>query len=87
VEGGISDENKKPLSSSNLQLTFEASSGGLYQGNKRRPAILTNLEDIIQMLENMKQRSFSKYAGSTLVALIDNGGLYMRNDLMSCLAA
>jgi SPX domain protein involved in polyphosphate accumulation len=35
----------------------------------------------------LKQGSFSKYANSTLVALIDNGDLYMRHDLMSCLAA
>jgi len=40
--------------------------------------------DLIVAFE-LKQVGFSKYVNSTLVAHIDNGELYMANDLLSCL--
>jgi len=54
AEGGISADDRKTLSSSNLELVFAATSGGLYEGEERRPGILTNLDDIMQMLNDMK---------------------------------
>lgn len=67
AEGGISAENKQTLSSGNVELTFEATSGGLYQDGEQRPGILTNLDDILKMLEAMKQGAI-KIHGAPLTA-------------------
>jgi hypothetical protein len=52
--GGISKEDRKTLQENNVELIFAATSGGLYVDGESRPGILTRLEDILQMLEDMK---------------------------------
>jgi len=54
AEGGISADDRQTLSSSNLELVFAATSGGLYEEGERRPGILTNLDEILEMLKDMK---------------------------------
>lgn len=54
AQGGVSDEVRNTLQQSNVQLVFEATSGGLYSNGEPRPGILTNLDDIIGMLNDMK---------------------------------
>lgn len=52
--GGVSDETRKTLSGSGVELTFVASSGGLFRDGEHRPGILTKLDDIIQMLADLR---------------------------------
>ncbi|GGK80959.1 hypothetical protein EHS89_14640 [Amphritea balenae] len=52
--GGITDQNRQILSNSKLELMFVASSGGLYVDDERRPGVLTNLDDILTMLKDMR---------------------------------
>ncbi|MGE0594320.1 MAG: hypothetical protein AB7G23_16885 [Vicinamibacterales bacterium] len=54
AEGGVSAEHRKALESSSLELAFEATSGGLYEGETRRLGILTNLDDILTTLKALR---------------------------------
>lgn len=54
AEGGVSKEDRKTLQENNVELIFAATSGGLYVDGESRPGILTRLDDILQMLEDMK---------------------------------
>jgi hypothetical protein len=62
AEGGISAEDQKTLSQSSLELTFAATSGGLYEDGEQRPGILTNLDDILGMLTDMKNGKIKIHA-------------------------
>ena len=54
AEGGLSKEDKATLSSSKLELIFSATSGGLYTDGEQRPGVLTNLDDILVMLRDLR---------------------------------
>ncbi|MDM3872035.1 hypothetical protein QSV34_11825 [Porticoccus sp. W117] len=55
AEGGISNDNRQILTNSNVELMFAARSGGLYVDGERRPGVLTNLDDILTMLKDMRE--------------------------------
>jgi hypothetical protein len=54
AQGGISKEDKALLSGSKLELIFSATSGGLYTDGEQRPGVLTNLDDILAMLKDLR---------------------------------
>lgn len=54
AEGGIDAEHRKTLSSSDLDLHFEATSGGLYENGERVPGIITDLDQIFETLQKLK---------------------------------
>jgi len=53
--GKISNETRKTLSQSGVDLAFAATSGGLYREGEQRPATLTSLDDILVMLQDIKE--------------------------------
>ncbi len=71
AEGGVSAKNRETLSSSKLELTFAASSGGLYVDGERRPGVLTNLDDILTMLKDMRDGKI-KIHSSPIQATVRN---------------
>ncbi len=69
AEGGVSKEAKQTLSGSHVELTFVATSGGLFRDGEHRPGILTRLEDIIETLRDLRSGAMTIH-GAPLTAVV-----------------
>ena len=67
--GGVDSQHKETLSGSEVELTFVATSGGLYEGDQPRPGVLTKLEDILDTLQKLRDGRLVVHAAPVSMSL------------------